>query len=385
MLPMKLPMKKSNQRKNNPISNRVQNIEYSAVRKSFTKGAKENTINATIGRPDFDVPKNIKEEAKKHIDLGHNVYTETRGILPLRQAISKHLQNRNIKRSPDEIIVTAGTTSSIFMVVSSLINPGDEVIVFEPYFVAYPETVKMNGGTSVIVKTTEAFQPDIGALEKAITDKTKLIIANSPNNPSGTVYSKETMRHIVRLARKAGAYILSDEIYHDFIYDDALHRSPAEIYNKTILVDGLSKSKGMSGWRIGFIAGPRSVIDAIEKMQQFTSVCAPVPFQHAAILAFAHPLDQNILRQYRKKRDQLVAGISDAYKHIIIPSGAFYLFLKTPIPADKFAERLAKNGLAVVPGTAFGNYKDFIRISYAISDKEIVRMIQILRNTVKEK
>jgi len=385
MLPMKSPMKKFKQRKNNLISDRAQNIEYSAVRKSFAKGTKANIINATIGRPDFDVPQYIKEEAKKHIDLRHNAYTETKGILLLRHTISKHLQKREINRSADEIIVTAGTTSSIFMVISSLINPGDEVIMFEPYFVAYPEVVKMNNGKCVIIKTTDDFRPDIVALEKAVTNKTKLIIINSPNNPTGAVYSQEMIRHIVRITKKVHAHILSDEIYHDFIYDGARHYSPAEVYDKTIIVDGLSKSKGMSGWRIGFIAGPRNIIDAVEKVQQFTSVCAPAPFQYAAIPAFTQPLVKGILKQYRRKRDMLIEGMSDTYQQIVIPRGAFYLFLKTPILADKFALKLADNGLAVVTGTAFGNYKDFIRISYAVSDEEIVKMIKILKSAAKEK
>lgn len=381
---MKLRMRKSNQRKNNPISDRVQNIQYSTIRESFAKGAKDNVINATIGRPDFDVPKNIKEEAKKHIDQGHNAYTETKGILPLRQAISEHLQKRNIIRSADEIIVTAGTTSSISMVISSLINPGDEVIIFEPYFIAYPEITKMNGGICRIVKTTDDFQPDIAEIDKALTNKTKLIIVNSPNNPTGAVYSQETIRNIARIAKKVGAYILTDEIYHDFIYDNMAHYSPAEMYDKTIIVAGLSKSKGMSGWRIGFIAGPKNIIDAVEKVQQFTSVCAPAPFQYAVISAFTDSLDSDILKQYKRKRDLLIDGISDAYQ-AAIPSGAFYLFLRTPIPADVFVTRLAQKGLAVVPGTAFGHYKNFIRISYAVSDEEIVKIVKILKDVAKEK
>ena len=381
---MKLPMKKSNPRKNRTISDRVENINYSVVRKSFVKGSNSKMINATIGRPDFDVPVKIKEEAKLHIDLGHNAYTETKGIAPLRQAISKHLQKRNVNRSPDEIIVTSGTTSAIFMVISALINPDDEVIIFEPYFVAYPEIVKMVGGKCVILKTNTDFQPDISLLRKSIANKTKLIIVNSPNNPTGAVYNSEMMKEIVRVAKKAGAYILSDEIYHDFIYKKIPHYSPAEKYKKTIIVDGLAKSKGMSGWRIGFVAGPKKIIDAVEKLQQFTSVCAPAPFQHAAVLAFTEPFDQDILNQYRRKREALIEGIKDNYQ-IVIPDGAFYLFLKTPIPAEKFTMILIKKGLAVVPGSAFGNYKNFIRISYAISDKEIEKMIDILKDVVKEK
>lgn len=313
-------MKKFKQGKNNIISDLVQNIQYSSVRKSFTAGVAKEMINATIGRPDFGVPYEIKEQAKLHIGLGHNAYTETKGILSLREAISKHLLTRNIKRSSDEVLVSSGTTSSIFMVVASLINPGDEVIIFEPYFVAYPEVVKMFGGTCVVLKTTNEFQPDIDLLEKLVTGKTKLIIVNSPNNPTGAVYSQESIRSIVKIARKTGVYILSDEIYHDFLYDKATHYSPAEIYSKTIVVDGLSKSKGMSGWRIGFIAGPKKIIDAIEKVQQFTSVCAPTPFQYASVSTFADPLSPDILAQYKQKRDLLIDGIKNYYD-VVVPKG----------------------------------------------------------------
>ncbi len=377
-------MKKFNLKKNNPISGRVKNINYSIIRKNFTRGLNNKMINATIGRPDFDVSDKIKEKAKLHIDFGHNVYTETKGILPLRQAISKHLQKRQVSRTPDEIIVTSGTTSAIFMIISSLVNPNDEVIIFEPYFMAYPEIVKMVGGKCIILKTKADFQPDISLLRKSITNKTKLIIVNSPNNPTGAVYNQKIIKNIVKVAKKAKIHILSDEIYHDFIYENLPHCSLAEKYKKTIIVDGLAKSKGMSGWRIGFIAGSKKIINAVEKLQQFTSVCAPAPFQHAAITAFAEPFDSNTLDQYRSKRDTLIEGIKNNYQ-IIIPPGAFYLFLETPIPGDKFTMILAKKGLAVVPGSVFGNYKNFIRISYAISDKEIKKTVNILKSAVKEK
>jgi aspartate/methionine/tyrosine aminotransferase len=384
MWPIKLLMKKFKQPKNSIISERVQNIQYSTVRKSFAAGAAKKMINATIGRPDFDVPDEIKEQAKSYIDLGHNTYTETKGILLLREAISKHLLTRNIKRSSDDILVSSGTTSSIFMVIASLINPGDEVIIFEPYFVAYPEVVKMFGGTCVVLKTTNKFQPDIDLLEKSVTDKTKLIIVNSPNNPTGAVYSQDSIQSIVKIAQKTGVYILSDEIYHDFLYDKAIHYSPAEIYSKTVVIDGLSKSKGMSGWRMGFIAGPKQVIDAVEKVQQFTSVCAPAPFQYASVAAFTDPLSLNILAQYKEKRDLLINGIKDHYD-VVVPKGAFYLFLRSPMDTTRFSEMLSKKGLAVVSGSAFGHYKEFTRISYALSNEEISQMINILLDVAKEK
>jgi len=377
---MKLLMKKFKRKKNNNISDRVRNINYSSIRKNFATGLKNGLINATIGQPDFDVPVTIKEQAKLYIDNGHNKYTETRGILPLRQAISKYLIQRGVNRGSDEIIATSGTTSAIFMVIFSIINHGDEVIIFEPYFVAYPEIVNMLGGKAIILKTDKNFQPNIESIQKAITKKTKLIILNSPNNPTGAVYSESIIKEVVKIAKKAGIYILSDEIYNNFVYD-VPHYSPAEIYNKTIIVDGLSKSKGMTGWRIGFVAGPKNIIDAVEKIQQFTSVCAPAPFQYAAISAFNGSLSPKILKQYKKRRNILFEGIKDDY-FTVMPQGAFYMFIKTPISADIFAKLLLKKGLAVVPGKAFGHYKNFMRISYSVSDKEIVRIVDILKKAV---
>jgi len=382
MLLMKLLMKKFKLRKNNDISDRVRNINYSLVRKSFADGLNKGLINATIGQPDFDVPATIKRQAKLHIDNGHNKYTETKGVLPLRQVISKYLIKKGINYGDNEIIVTSGTTSSVFMVIFSIINHGDEVIIFEPYFVAYPEIVNMLGGKAIILKTDKNFQPDICSIQKVITKKTKLIILNSPNNPTGAVYSESIIKEVVKIAKKAGIYILSDEIYSSFVYD-VFHYSSAKIYNKTIIVDGLSKSKGMTGWRIGFVAGPKNIIDAVEKIQQFTSVCAPAPFQYAAISAFGDPLSPKILKQYKKRRDILFYGIKNDY-FIVKPKGAFYFFIKTPISADVFVKLLLKKGLAVVPGKTFGHYKNFVRISYAVSDKEIVRIVGILKKIVQE-
>ncbi len=375
-------MKKFKTIKNNHISDRVRNINYSLIRGSFSTGQNKDLINATIGQPDFDVPTDVKEQAKLHIDGGHNKYTETKGILSLRKAISEYLGYRKINRNADEIIVTSGTTSAIFMTIFSLVNPSDEVIIFEPYFIAYPEIVNMVGGKSFILKTDKSFQPNIKLLQKTITKRTKLIILNSPNNPTGAVYSEDLIKDIVKIANKTGIYILSDEIYSGFVYDDPYY-SPAETYNKTIIVDGLSKSKGMTGWRIGFVAGPKNIIDAVEKTQQFTSVCAPTPFQYAAISAFNKPMSLEILRQYKKRRDILFEGIKNDY-FAVNPQGAFYIFVKVPAPIDIFIKFLLKEGLAVVPGKTFGRYKDFVRISYAVSDREVIKIVAILKKIARE-
>jgi len=380
---MKSLMKKSKPNKNS-ISIRAENIDYSAIRKAFSAGRDKNVINLTIGQPDFDVPKPVKEAAKRHIDSGHNKYTETKGVLELRQGISVYLaREKEVKRSAEEIIVTPGTTAGIFLTMLAVINPGDEVIVFSPYFVAYSEIIKLVGGKMIPVRTDKNFQPDIIALKKAISAKTKLIIVNSPNNPTGAVYAEDKLIEIVSIAEKHGIYLMSDEVYSRFVYDSNFF-SPAKIYEKTIVVDGLSKTSGMTGWRIGFVAGPVEIIDAVEKIQQFTAVCAPSVFQYSAIEALRQGLSPRILSRYKRARDRIYEGIKDYYG-TIKPGGAFYFFIKTSESAEKFTERLLKAGLAVVPGTTFGKFKDYIRISYVISEDKINSAIEILRNSIGNK
>ena len=376
---MKSLMKKSKLNKNS-ISIRVESIDYSVIRKAFSAGRGKNMINLTIGQPDFDVPKPVKEAAKRHVDLGHNKYTETKGVLELRQEISAYLaREKDVKRSAEEIIVTPGTTAGIFLIMLAMINPGDEVIVFAPYFVAYSEIIKLASGKMILVPTDKNFQPDIKALERAISTKTKLIIVNSPNNPTGALYSENKLAEIAHIAKKHGIYLMSDEVYSQFVYGSNFF-SPAKVYEKTIVVDGLSKTSGMTGWRIGFVVGPTEIIAAVEKIQQFTAVCAPSAFQYAAIEALRQGLSPEILSRYKRARDKIYEGIKDYYG-TIKPGGAFYFFIKTSESAEEFTERLLKSGLAVVPGTAFGKFKNYIRISYATSEDKINSAIKILRDT----
>ncbi|MDO8579415.1 MAG: pyridoxal phosphate-dependent aminotransferase [bacterium] len=375
-------MKKFKQKRNN-ISDRVENINYSAVRKAFSAGRNRDVINLTIGQPDFETPKSLRDAAKRSIDRGFNRYTETKGVLKLRKAISQKLARGGVMRNKDEIIVTAGTTSAIFMTLFSLVNEGDEVIVFSPYFVAYTEIIKYVGGKVIIVKTDDNFQPnDLELLEKSITTKTKAIIINSPNNPTGAVYSASIIAQIVKIARKYGIYIISDEIYRSFVYDKAKFFSPAEIYSDTLVIDGLSKSKAVTGWRIGFIAGPQKIINAVEKLQQFTTVCAPSVFQYASIEAINKKLEKNILTEYQNRRDFVYMSLKNVLP-TIKPKGAFYFFIKTPVSGAVFAKRLLKKGLAVVPGSAFGDkFENYIRISYAASKEKLSAAVSIIKKEV---
>lgn len=368
-------MKKSNHKKDN-ISNRVDAINFSVVRKAFSAGRKKGVINLTIGQPDFDVPASTKESAKKYISQGYNSYTETRGVLSLRKAISEHLRGKGIERVEDDIIVTPGTTAGIYMSLMAILNPGDEIIIFEPYFVAYGEIINLLGGKVVVAKTDKNFEPLISDLSKLVTSRTKAIIVNSPNNPTGAVYSEKVIKEVVNVARKNNAYIISDEIYTEFNYGVKVS-SPAKHYKKTIVLDGLSKSKGMTGWRIGFVAGPRNVINAIEKIQQYSFVCAPAPFQYAVANFVREKLDSLIINRYKTNKEELYEGLRIHY-HIVEPKGAFYMFIKTPILGELFAKKLLKNNIAVVPGSVFGeNYKNYVRISFAIKNDLIPEIVRV--------
>lgn len=370
---------KNSKQKRNSISDRVENINYSAVRKAFSAGRKSGVINLTIGEPDFDTPESLKDAAKHYIEAGYNRYTETKGIADLRKAISKKLARNKIIRKENEIIVTAGTTSAIFMTLFSLVNRDDEVVIFSPYFIAYAEIIKCIGGKTIIVKTDKNFQPNIELLEKSITKKTKAIIINSPNNPTGAVYSKFTITKIVKIARKYGTYIISDEIYSSLIYNGVNFFSAAQIYSDTIVIDGISKSKAAAGWRIGYIAGPKKIVDATEKVQQFTSVCAPSAFQYASIKTMCKEVEKSIITKYQNRRDMIYTSLKNIFP-LVKPHGAFYFFIKTPVSGENFTKRLLKKGLAVVPGSAFGSeFKNYIRISYAASDEKIKEAILVMK------
>jgi aspartate aminotransferase len=374
---MKSLMKKSNQKEK--TSKIAPEINYSAIRKAFASGKESGVVNATIGLPDFDTPSSLKNAAKKAIDNGFNKYTETKGILPLREAIVKKIKkDYRINKKTDEVIITAGTTMGIYLTLQSIINEGDEIIIIEPYFVAYKEIIKILGGKPVVVKSYENFQLDISDLKKKITKKTKAIIINSPNNPSGVVYDKKTIREIVSIVKKDNIYLISDEIYRDIIYEKKFF-SPLSIYKNTILINGFSKSHAITGWRIGYVVAPQYIIDTIEKLQQFTSVCPPSAFQYASVKATEESISPTIINRYKKSRDLIYEVVKN--KMIVEkPEGAFYFFLKTSSKAEISVKKLLDLGIDVVPGEIFGDsYKNYIRFSYALPEKDIKKIVEALK------
>lgn len=360
---------------------RINNFESSAIRKAFALAGKiKNPINLSIGRPDFDVPEIVKNAAIKSIKKGFNKYTPTNGILELREKIAVKLQNNGINIDPSEVLVTAGTTGAIFLSYLALLDPGDEVIVFDPYFVAYKQLAELLGAKVKIIDTYPDFQPNIKELKKTISAKTKLIVLNSPNNPAGAVYVKKKIKEVVEIARKNDIYLLSDEVYEDFIYEGG-HFSPGSIYKNTLTLNGFSKSISATGWRIGYVAGPKDIIDKMASLQQFIFVCAPSFAQHAVIKALDYDNKKEVAG-LRQKRDFLYENLKDFYD-IAKPAGAFYLFLKTPYEEEKFISELLKHKVIVVPGSAFSDKKGYIRISYACPTEILKKAVKILQSLTK--
>jgi aspartate aminotransferase/aminotransferase len=363
------------------IAERMRSIEVSGIRKVFDLAAKlTDPVNLSIGQPHFPVPQPIKDAAKRAIDGDKNGYTVTQGIAELRDRIHADLA----KQYPGQdraILITSGTSGGLALTLLCTINPGDEVIFFDPYFVMYPHFVTLAGGKSIVLDTYPDFRIDPAKVKAAITPRTKAIIVNSPGNPTGVVYDADTHRELALLARKHGILLVSDEIYHAFCYDRPFS-SPASFNEDTLVIDGFGKTYGITGWRLGFAHGPRRLIEELTKLQQFTYVCAPSVVQHAGVAALDYDV-KPIVDDYHQKRDRLAAGLKGVYD-FVLPGGAFYLFAKTPWgTGTEFVTEAIKNNLLIIPGGTFSKRDTHFRISYAASDTMIDRGIEILRRLAK--
>jgi aspartate aminotransferase/aminotransferase len=352
-------------------------LDSSGIRRIFDLSTKmQSPVNLSIGQPDFDVPEPIRRAAVEAINSRKNGYSPTQGIAPLLDKLQARV-DAEYQHADRRVLATSGTSGGLVLALQVLVNPADEVLVFDPYFVSYPPLVELAGGRAVIVDTYPTFRVDPDRLRAAITPRTKAILFAGPANPTGVAATDEEAREIAQIAAERDVALVSDEIYHEFCYD-APFVSPAKYNAQTIVVDGFSKTYAMTGWRLGFAHGPAAIIQEMAKLQQYTFVCAPQPVQWAGIAA----LDVDMtpyMADYRRKRDRLVAGLADDYE-IVQPGGAFYVFPKAPRgAATGFVEQAIARELLIIPGSIFSRADTHFRVSYAASDETIDRGIEILR------
>ncbi|WP_404306336.1 pyridoxal phosphate-dependent aminotransferase [Neorhodopirellula lusitana] len=364
------------------IADRTASFDSSGIRRVFDLAAKlKDPINLSIGQPDFDVPDEIKEATIEAIRSGKNAYSPTQGIAPLRQAILDEVQEKYPGQDRD-VFISSGTSGGLVLAMLSLVNPGDEVIFLDPYFVMYPALVRLCGGVPVMIDSYPDFRLDPDKIEAAITPKTKMIIVNSPGNPTGVVASKSDQQAVAEIAAKHNIALISDEIYSRFFYDGEFY-SPATDNPDTIVIDGFSKSHAMTGWRVGYVHGPPEVIATMLKIQQYSFVCSPQPAQWGALRAMEVSLKANV-DDYRRKRDFLVQELSPHYE-LTSPGGAFYLFPKAPGQqgGEAFVERAIEHGLLIIPGKIFSKHDSHFRISFAASDETLQRGTELLIKLAK--
>lgn len=341
-------------------------IEISGIRKCF-EGAAPGSVNLGLGQPDFDTPEHIKRAAIRAIERGECGYTPNCGTPVLREAIAQKFKSENqIECTPEEIMVTSGASEALFLVIAALVDRGDEVLIGDPAFLSYQELTRLVGGRPVPVPLDEDLRLDPDALSERISERTKLIIINSPSNPTGSVATAEQMRSIAEIAEDRNIAVLSDEVYEHFIYDGE-HVSPGRFSDNVITVNAVSKSYAMTGWRLGYLDARGCALEQLLKIHQYVQACASSISQAAALEALTGPQDcvAAMRDEFRARRDLLVNGFHEMGREVKKPQGAFYLFPEVG-DGDLVSARLGRAGVIVVPGSAFGpGGREHIRISYA--------------------
>jgi aspartate/methionine/tyrosine aminotransferase len=358
------------------IADRMGLIDSSGIRKVFDLGkALKNPVNLSIGQPDFDVPEPVKASAMHAIETGHNKYTLTQGIPELRSAVLK-LEKKRSGISHESVLITSGVSGAILLAFMALVNPGDKVAFADPYFVMYKHLCRLLGGVPVYVDTYPDFRLTVKRLEAAGAGKAKILLLNSPCNPTGAIIPEKDLRAIARWAKKNGVFIITDEVYSVFCYDGKF-ASAAAFTDDLLLLNGFSKSAAMTGWRLGYAIGPEPVINEMTKLQQFSFVCAPSIAQYAGVVALSLATDPHV-RVYRAKRDMLYEGLSRKFK-LQKPEGAFYAFVEAPKgDGDAFVKKAIEHSVLVIPGSVFSEKKTHFRVSFAAADRTIQEGIEVL-------
>ena len=364
------------------FSERVQSIEISGIRRIF-EGAGPGSVNLGLGQPDFDTPQHIKDAAVRAIREGKTGYTMNAGIPELRSAISEKLRRENaLSYRPDQIIVTAGGSEALHLVVQSLTNPGDRVLVPDPGFVSYAALSTIAGARVEGIPLTSSLHIDVEAAKERM-EGARLLFLNSPANPTGAVESPESICDLVESAEDLGVTVVSDEVYEHFTYGKP-HVSAACYGENVVTVNAASKTYAMTGWRIGFLAADESVVAQCIKVHQYCQACATSIAQYAAVAAYSG--DQSSVdamrREYRARRDLLYEGLNRLGFQFPLPEGAFYAFV--PLGRD-LIEKVLKAGVILVPGDSFGrNAGDHARLTYATSRENIGEALKRIAAAVGE-
>ena len=358
------------------LADRMSRIDASGIRKVFAMAATmKDPVNLSIGQPDYDVDTEVKTEAIAAIEAGFNGYTQTWGTEELRAGIAEYYDTR-FGTKVENVMVTSGVSGGLFLALLATINPGDEVIFADPYFVMYPHLVNLLGGKPVPVDSYPDFKLTPARVEAAITPKTKMLIVNSPANPTGVTLDRAELEALAAVAKKHDLLVITDEIYEALLYDEKA-ATMAGMYEKVILLNGLSKSAGMTGWRLGWAAGPADIIQAMNTLQQYTFVCAPSIVQMAAVTALKADMAPKVAA-YREKRDLIYNGLKDRFS-VTRPGGAFYIFPEAPGgDGDAFVAKAIENNLLIIPGSVFSSAKTHFRISFAATNATLEKGLDIL-------
>ncbi len=364
------------------IADRTRCFDSSGIRKVFDLAARlSEPVNLSIGQPDFDVPEGARQAAIEAIQSGKNGYALTQGTPALLDKLQAKI-DREYGHADRQAFVTCGTSGGLMLAMLCLVNPGDEVIVFDPCFVMYDALAGVCGAKVVPIDTYPDFRIPLDRVAAAITPRTKAIVFNSPTNPTGAVARREEVRALAELAAERNVVLISDEIYREFCYDEPFV-SPAGFNAQTLVVDGFSKTYGMPGWRLGFAHGPSAIIREMIKLQQYSFVCAPHPFQLAGAAAMDVDMSEQIAG-YRRKRDMIADGLKDCYD-LVRPRGAFYAFPKAPwgTGTEFCTEAIQKHKLLIIPGNVFSKRDTHFRISYAAPDAVLQRGVEVLRKMAR--
>ena len=386
------------------ISDRARSVDSSGIRRVFELGAKMvDKIDLSIGQPHFKVPEPIKHAAARAVEHDHNAYTPTQGIPKLRERLAQHLEadvgwNIDPRAAADAdpsrpgVMVCSGTAGALVLACLAVLDAGDEAIIPDPYFVMYPALATMLGAKAVRCDTYPDFRMTAERVAPLITARTKLVLLNSPGNPSGVVASGRECAELEALCRSRGVLLISDEIYDEFTFSDAREvtssrskrcPSPARAAGSAdgvLLIRGFGKTYGVTGWRLGYAAGPRALIEQMCKLQQYTFVCAPSPLQHGAAAALDVDM-QSYIDEYQRNRDLVVERLSSVTE-LATPGGAFYAFVKIPdrlgLTGAQFFEKARERKVLVVPGKEFSARDTHFRLSFATDRDNLARGLDVL-------